>query len=381
MPSPVRADFPALADLTYLNLGTHGLMPEPALQRHLEATARYERVGHFAHADLEAEREQARRRLAALIGAPPETLALTGNANDGINLVAAGIPWRPGDEVLISDQEHPAIESPFGHLAARGRITLRRFAFGADPEETLANLEAALTSRTRLVAASTVSSQTGARLPAGPATALAHACGAQILVDATQALGQVPLDVAAIDCDYLVSNGHKWLLGPKGTGLLYVRPDRLEALEPAHVGAGSLLEGVSPPTLRPTAARFEFGTRTLPLWAGMNAALDWWEQRGAAPILAHMADLAASLKARVSADPRLTLLTPFPWEHSSAMASFRVAGQPDSLALLHKLWERRVVVRSVPELQAIRISCAPFNDEADLDRLFEALEAVMASRD
>jgi selenocysteine lyase/cysteine desulfurase len=378
MPSPVRADFPSLAGLTYLNLGTHGLMPEPALVRYLEATARYEREGHFAHADLEAEKEQARSRLAALVGAPPETIALTGNANDGINLVAASIAWRPGDEVLISDQEHPAIESPFGHLAERGRIVLRRFAFGADPEETLANLEAALSPRTRLVAASTVSSQTGARIPAGPATALAHARGAQMLVDATQALGQIPLDAAAIGCDYLVSNGHKWLLGPKGTGLLYVRPDRLDELEPAHVGAGSLLEGVSPPTLRPTAARFEFGTRALPLWAGMNAALDWWEDRGVALILAHMAGLAAQLKDRVRAHPRLTLLTPLPWEHSSALVSFRVAGEPDSMALLRKLWERRVVVRSVPELQALRISCAPFSDEADLDRLFEALEAVAA---
>lgn len=376
MPSPVRADFPALAGLTYLNLGTHGLMPEPALLRYLEASARYEREGHFAHADLDAERERARARLAALLGAPPATVALTGNANDGINIVAAGIAWRPGDEVLITDQEHPAIESPFGHLAERGRIALRRFAFGADPEETLANLEAALTPRTRLVAVSTVSSQTGARLPARPATAIAHARGAEILIDATQALGQVALDATAIGCDYLVSNGHKWLLGPKGTGLLYVRPDRLEALEPAHVGAGSLLEGASPPTLLPTAARFEFGTRALPLWAGMNAALDWWEERGVEPILAHMAGLATELKARVQANPRLTLLTPLPWEHSSALVSFSVEGEPDSMALLRKLWERRVVTRSVPELQALRISCAPFSDEGDLDRLFEALEAV-----
>ncbi|GAB4433171.1 MAG: aminotransferase class V-fold PLP-dependent enzyme [Chloroflexi bacterium OHK40] len=376
MPSPVRADFSALTRMTYLNLGTHGLMPEPALERYLAATARYEREGYFAHAELEDERERARARLAALLGAPLEAIALTGNANDGINLVAAGIAWRPGDEVLISDQEHPAIENPFGYLARTGRITLRRFAIGADPEESLANLEAAISPQTRLVAASNVSSQTGARLPAAAATALAHARGAQILVDATQALGQIPLDVTAIGCDYLVSNGHKWLLGPKGTGLLYVRPERLEELRPAHVGAGSLLEGVTPPTLRPTAARFEFGTRALPVWAGMNATLDWWESRGMLPLQAHMATMAAAFKARAADHPRLTLLTPQPWEHSSSMASIRVAGFPDPYALLRALWAREVVVRAVPELGAIRISLAPFTDEGDLDRLFAALDEL-----
>jgi selenocysteine lyase/cysteine desulfurase len=379
MPSPVRADFPALAELTYLNLGTHGLMPEPALQRYLQATASYEREGFFVHGELDVQREVARKRLAAMIGATPDTIALTGNANDGINLVAAGIAWQPGDEVLITDQEHPAVESPFGYLAERGLITLRRFPFGADAEEALANLEAALTPRTRLVAISTVSSQTGARIPEQAATTLAHARGAQILVDATQALGQVALDVAASNCDYLVSNGHKWLLGPKGTGLFYVRPDRLEELVPAHVGAGSLLDGTSTPTLQPTAARFEFGTRALPLWAGMNAALDWWEQRGVAPVWEHMRAMATLLKQRVLADPRLTLLTPQASEDSSAIVSFQVAGEPDSMALLKKLWEHKVLVRSVPEIRALRISCAPFIDERDFDRLFAALDAVTGS--
>ncbi len=374
MRSPVRADFPALADLTYLNPGTHGLMPEPALRRYQSAVARYEREGHFAHYDLLAVRERVRARLAALIGAPPSALALTGNASDGINLVAAGISWHPDDEVLISDQEHPALENPFGFLAARGRLRLRRFTLAVDPQTTLANLSAALTPRTRLLAVSVVSCQTGTRLPLAEAVALAHAHGAEVLLDAAQALGQLALDVAALNCEYLASNGHKWLLGPKGVGLLYIRPDRLEGLTPAHVGAGSLREDVPTPTLQPTAARFEFGTRALPLWEGMDAALDWWEERGAAALQAHMAALAEELKVRVAAHPRLRLLSPRPWEHSSALVSFQVAEQPDALALLRALWAQRVVVRAVPERNALRISTGPWNDSDDLDRLFAALE-------
>lgn len=376
MRSPVRSDFPALADLTYLNVGTHGLMPEPALQHYLAAVGRYEREGYFAHYELAAARERARARLAALIGAPPATVALTGNANDGINLVAAGRAWCPGDEVLISDQEHPAISSPFGYLAARGRLILRRFTLAGDPEATLANLAAALSPRTRLLAVSAVSCQTGTRLPLAAVLALAHSHGAEVLLDATQALGQFALDVSTLNCDYLVSNGHKWLLGPKGSGLFYARPDRLAELTPAHVGAGSLRDDTWPPTLQPTAARFEFGTRALAIWEGMNAALDWWEERGVQPLQRHMATLAVALKARVAAHPRLRLLTPMPWEHSSALVSFQVAGQPDAIALLRALWARRIVVRAVPELAALRISAAPFNDSSDLERLFAALEEL-----
>ncbi len=374
--SPVRADFPALADLTYLNLGTHGLMPEPALQRYLSAVARYEREGYVAHYDLLETRERVRARLAALIGAPPTALVLTGNASDGINLVAAGIAWHPDDEVVISDQEHPAVENPFAYLAARGRLRLRRFSLAVDPQTTLSNLAAALTPRTRLLAVSMVSSQTGTRLPPVEAVALAHTHGVEVLLDAAQALGQFPLDVAALRCDYLVSNGHKWLLGPKGVGLLYIRPDRLEGLTPAHVGAGSLHEDAPVPTLQPTAARFEYGTRSLPLWAGMDAALDWWQGRDAAALQAHMAALADELKARVAAHPRLRLLSPRPWEHSSALVSFQVADQPDALALLRALWAQRVIVRAVPERNALRISTGPFNDSDDLDRLFGALERI-----
>lgn len=374
--SPVRADFPGLAEVTYLNTGTHGIMPEPALRLYLEATTRYEQLGYYVHYDLEAERERARERLAALIGAPVSSLALTGNANDGVVTVAAGIAWRLGDEVLISDQEHPAIENPFGYLAQRGRITLRRFTLSGDPEETLSNIEAAISSRTRLIAVSYVSSQTGVRLPAARVAALAHANGIRFLLDGAQALGQIPIDVGDLGCDYFISNGHKWLFGPKGTGLLYVHPNRLDELEPANVGAGSLREGISPPELQPGATRFEFGTRALHLWAGMNAALDWWETNGYQATQSHMARLAARLKEQVAAHPRLTLLTPSEWERSSALTSFQVDGHPDAMALLWKFWERRVIVRAVPERQAIRISTAPFTNEEDLLRLMEAIDTL-----
>ncbi|MCU0490568.1 MAG: aminotransferase class V-fold PLP-dependent enzyme [Chloroflexaceae bacterium] len=372
----VRADFPGLRELTYLNMGTHGLMPEPALRRYQAAIASYEQIGYFAHYELEAAREQARARMAALINALPEAVALTGNANDGINLVAAGLAWHPGDEVLVSDQEHPALESPFGYRATRGELVLRRFHVGATAAETLANVEQALSPRTRLLAFSYISCQTGTRLPAAAICQLARGRGVQTLVDGAQALGQFPLDVAALGCDYLASNGHKWLGGPKGTGLFYLRPELLDELRPAHVGAGSLRPEQAAPELLPTAARFEFGTRTLPLWVGMNAALDWWEERGFEPLQTHMQAMSARLKAQVLERPQLQLLTPLDWEDSSALASFRVAGQPDSIALLKWLWEQRIVVRAVTEQKAIRISTACFTNDEDLARLFTALDGI-----
>src|SRR5690606_9195380 len=139
--------------------------------------------------------------------------------------------------------------------------------------------------------------------------ALAHEAGALFLLDGTQALGQIPVDVEAIGCDFFISNGHKWLFGPKGTGLLYIHPERLDELEPAYVGAGSLVEGGEMGELRPDAARFEFGTRPLHVWAGMNAALDWWETRGFAPLWGHMRQMAEQLRDALAERPGVTLLT------------------------------------------------------------------------
>ncbi|HXT36777.1 MAG TPA: aminotransferase class V-fold PLP-dependent enzyme, partial [Chloroflexota bacterium] len=165
----VRGAFPGLAEMTYLNAATHGLTPQPVLDRYLEMISLTAQYGHQRYDSLDLpEFKAARSAVAGILGVPPSWLAFGRNATDGINYVFGSLTWEPGDEVIISDQEHPAITHPWEYGARRGLFVAKSFRVDADPAVTLANLEAVITPRTRLIAASHVSSQTGIRLP-GPA--------------------------------------------------------------------------------------------------------------------------------------------------------------------------------------------------------------------
>ena len=158
-----------------------------------------------------------RQAIADLLGAHSDSIAFTRNATDGHNIVLQGIKWQPGDELLISDQEHPALSHPAAYLLDSGKVAVRVFNVSADPNVTQQNVASALGPKTRLIAFSHVSCESGIRLPATEICHLAQSHGALTLVDGAQSLGAMPEDVKDLNCDFYVSNGHKWLCGPKGT--------------------------------------------------------------------------------------------------------------------------------------------------------------------
>jgi selenocysteine lyase/cysteine desulfurase len=374
----VRADLPILEQVNYLNVGTFGIVPEPVMARTLEAIQRFDTAGYVVWDQVLTQIERTRRRVAALIGAKPEEITLTDNATDGVNLVLAGLDWQPSDELLISDQEHPAITFPAYHAQKRGRLRVRQFHVDPDPEVTLRNFSRALRRRTRLVAFSHVSCLTGVRLPAEEICALARAAGVLSLVDAAQSFAQFPINVGELDCDFLSGNGHKWLCAPKGTGFLYARLDRMTNLEPVHLGAGSSPgedDEYEDLELWPNGRRFEFGTRGHAIYEGFTAAIEYFDELGWEAVEIHTRELADYLKGQLHRAPWATLLTPDEWEYSSGLTTFQVDGVDDVQAFRKWLLEeRQTVVRSVPEFRAIRISTAFFNSQEDVDRLMKLLE-------
>ena len=299
--SALRAEFPLLERLAYFQTGTFGLMAECVLCQVLDLVALFERRSFEVYREVQAKVEDARRHLAARIGAAPAEVALTRNATDGANLVAAGIAWQPDDEIIISDQEHPAMSYPWRWAAQRTGAVLRVFHVEHDPEASLANVEALITPCTRLIGTTWVTSPYGVRLPAREICALARERGILSLVDGAQAFGVFQVDVRAVGCDFFTSNGHKWLGGPKGTGFFWARPDRLAQLQPAHVGAGcaerfGLAEGLAFPA---SGRRFEFGTNAHALHAGLAPALEWFDKLGWDWIEARTARLSTYLKAEL----------------------------------------------------------------------------------
>jgi selenocysteine lyase/cysteine desulfurase len=375
----VRQAFPILASHTYLNTGTYGIMPEPALQTYLEATADFERSGVATQRNLGQSITETRARIAGLLNADAAEIAYTRNATDGINLCLAGFTWQPGDEIITSNEEHPAIAHPLAYLVRERKVRVRVVEVSPDPEVMLRRLEQTVTPAARLLLMSHVTCETGTRLPAREICGWAASHNILTCFDGAQALGALPLDMRNMGVDFYTSNGHKWLCGPKGTGLFYCRKERLDDLFMAHVGAGSLEKAdldacICEPVS--SAARFEFGTRSYTLAAGLGASLDWFEQWGWQNIYGHVASLARYAKARIAERPHLRILTPLAAESSSGLVSFVIEGKVAQEAANRLRAEGHFAVRVVEHYNCIRIATAHFNTEDDVDRLLSAVDDI-----
>lgn len=379
----IRAAFPILNDAVYLNVGTYGLMPEPALMIYLGAAAEFERAGVASTGKVGEKVEETRRRIAGLLGTTPAQIAFTRNATDGINLVLAGLAWQPGDEVITTDEEHEALIHPLLYLQRQKGIRVHRVPVSPHPEHMAKHLDAVFNPRTRLVAMSHITCETGTRLPVREICRWASERACLTLFDGAQAVGAFAVDVDELGCDFYTSNGHKWLGGPKGSGIFWSRADRIAGLIPAHVGAGSLehvdlLDGTANPW--PSALRFEFGTRAHYMGAGLGASLDWLEGLGWSNVEAHISALSDTLKEYIEARPYLHLLTPLPFAQSSGLTTFQVADHNAGQLLAQLREQHRIYLRHIPHYNAIRASTAHFNSTADLNRLMEALDQTVGDQ-
>ena len=355
----VRRGLPVLERRAYLNAGTFGPVPRASVEAMQEVELRELEEGRSSRAYFErvmADRDELRGRLAALVGAPPECVALTSSTTEGCNVVLAGLGIRPGDEVVTTDSEHPGL---FGGLVVSG-ATIRQAAIRDLPAaEVLAALEAELSPRTKLIAVSHVSWLTGAVLP------IRELCGrgVPVLVDGAQAVGTIPVDVAELACDFYTVSGQKWLLGPAATGCLYVRSDRLEDV---RVTAPSYLGWQHPEyVLVEDARRYESTFTPAASVSGLLASLDFAEAAGAerfarARAAAHRCrELLAERGAEVVTEPG-----------QATLVSFRAADPPK---LVERLAADGVIVRDLPGTGLVRASCGFWTSEEDLERLAAGL--------
>src|ERR687896_2289239 len=284
----LRAQFPVLERLAYLNAGSNGPVPQPALDavsRSLEWQATEGR-GDKAHFEENAERiDHLRARVAALLGCETAEVALTGSTTDGVNAVLNALDLERGDDVLTSDEEHPGVLAPLAALRDRRGVNVRVVPFG--------ELAGEVRPDTKVVACSHVSWKTGALVDAA---ALA-ATDALVLLDGAQGLGAVPTRTADLGCDFYAASGQKWLCGPNGIGYLYARGELATSL-PAPWPNYGVLEDSSRPfelPLHPDARRFSIGFPAPHHVEWAIAALDVLEQQGLEAVHARARELAARL--------------------------------------------------------------------------------------
>jgi cysteine desulfurase/selenocysteine lyase len=300
----IRADFPALArtvrngnPLIYLDSGATSQKPVAVLDAERSFYELHNGAAHRGAHLLSEEGteiyEGARAKVAAFLGADVGEVVLTKNATEAVNLVAYTLTSsiKPGDEILITEMEHHANLVPWQQLAQRTGATLRWFKVLPDGR---LDLDAPLiTERTKIVALSGQSNVTGVMPPVAEIARLAHEAGALVLVDGAQLVPHHPVDVKAMDVDFLAFSGHK-MLGPLGLGALYGKRDRLEALPPFLAG-GDMIEIVrmEGSTFQPPPARFEPGVPPAPQAAGLGAAIDYLTALGMDNVAAHEESLTA----------------------------------------------------------------------------------------
>ncbi len=380
----IRARYPVLSQVAYLNTGSAGPLSTATSQAILDRAARELDLGRGNLSALDAGDKPRlaalRAAFARLIGADADEVALTHHTTDGMNVAVWGIGWRPGDEIVTTSGEHVGALLPAYAAARRFGLTLRVVAVSADPEVFLERLSNALSPRTRLIVLSHVCYGDGTVLPAGEVARAAARVGALVAVDGAQSAGAIGVDVHALGVDFYAVPGQKWLCGPEGIGALFVRRDRLPEVSQTFVGYASVREaggldetGYFIPA--PGARRFEVGTVYTPAVYGMLESLTYLENVGHGRVLAATQTITQHCRDALAETPGVTLLSP---AAHAGLTAFAVAGH-EPAEVVQKLAERRIVIRSIPHPGHVRVSTGFFNDESDVARLVEGLRVLQAT--
>lgn len=364
-------NFPQAAALAYLDTAAEGL-PFPGCEDALAAYFRDKSRGTPGRSRLHEAEHETRELAARLLGAAPGDVALLSNATEGLNLLANSIPWRSGDQVILTDLEFPSNVLPWLRLRDQGVCVC--LISSTDGVVTLNQFAQAITPQTRLITVSEVSYKTGTRFHFLPALArLAHEAGACLCVDSTQSLGRIPVSIVGVD--YLVASGYKWLLAPHGLGLVYLSPALRDRLSPGAVGWYSVREIFTEERFdhyecKPGAEALVTGMPNFPGIYAMGAALKYLLEIGPARIDAGLRPWMEKLRAGLGA-LGLDLLTPPGAEFASGIVSF---AHPAAAAIGAELERRGVVVWTGDG--RVRASLHLYNREADVDRYLAELASL-----
>ncbi|MBW2270069.1 MAG: aminotransferase class V-fold PLP-dependent enzyme [Deltaproteobacteria bacterium] len=368
-----RSWFPVTGELAYFN---HASVA-PVSTRVQEALGRYSaeitRHGALHYAQFfDAEIERVRGRAAELIGASRDEIAFVKNTSEGLGLVAAGLDWDPGDQVVTCDLEYPSNVYPWWSLHARGVETI--MLPGRNGKLPFASVERALENpRVRLLALSSVQYGSGFRSDIEALGRLCRERGVLFCLDAIQSVGLLPIDVAQAGVDFLAADGHKWLLSLEGCGIFYCSRSVLDRVTPRVVGWRSVTENTDfdryHMDLQPGAGRFEEGTPNTAGIFGLGAAIDLLHEIGVEAIAERVLGLTGELAERLEARGT-EVVSPRDDSERAGIVAFRYNDEPPK-ATAARL--RRAGVFVSVRRGAVRASPHFYNNRGDMEQLLGAL--------
>jgi len=373
----VRGQFEVPADETYFNTGTLGSRPRrvtDAVANHLRQIE--QTIAHFDYKPDHPEylagygkQEELRAKIAPLFNAKPREIALTQNATMGTNFIANGLDLRPGDEVLMTDQEHVGNKGPWELREKREGIVVRKLPIGtppSDPDAVVKVFTEAITPRTRAIDVPHITSKLGIVMPVAQICAAARPKNIFTLVDGAQAIGHIHIDVKSIGCDAYTTSPHKWLLAPVGNGLLYVAEDRLRDV-------WATLASASWNDYEPADGAFrlmQFGTANLSLLIGLAAAVDFYNSVGSDRIEKRVLELSNRLRDGLKTINRARIYSPTHPAMTCGITTWGIDGITGT-RLMDELWSRRKLrVRAVDE-NSVRQSSHFYNMPEEIDATLE----------
>lgn len=371
----IRSQFTIREGLTYLNNGTMGPSPISVQEKLIAA---------LTHTDSHCQYEgwnKTRVDIARFIKAHSDEIVLTHNTTEGINNIVWGLPLKRNDEVLISGHEHVGNTMPWLNRAEIDGLKLKVFEPKLTQDGILNQLNDLIGKRTRVVSLPHVSCTTGQRFPIKAIQKLCREKGVWFVPDGAHGAGAINLDMQDLDLDFYVTCGHKWMLGPKGTGFAFVRKDVMDLVKPTYAGAytdsGYNLK-TTPPVLNgynKTAHRYDYGTKNAALFIGLSEAIKFHERIGKSKVEERIFNLNSYLRTSLEGINSVELIGPSEEKSRSMMLGFRHTTIPyDEVA--DKLRISGFRVRQVPEagLNSIRVSTHLYNTTEQIDAFCTALK-------
>jgi len=357
----------------YLNNGTCGSSPTPVLKAVFDS---YNDLEKMADPDPEqyplfgyGNFDQFREPVAKFIHCSKDELAIVRNATEANCIMAFGLDLKAGDEVLMSDQEHPSGEQPWNMRAKRHGVVVKKFKIAVppkSPEEIIAAVEAAITPKTKVLFVSQITTTTGVVVPVKELCALAKSKGIISMVDGAQVSGMMPIDVKDIGCDMYGSSPHKWLMSPKGTGFLYVRDEMIDRL-----WSNTTSWGWDQPNLR--AGRFQqYGSANIPVVAGMVAAIGMTNEIGLDRIEKRERELADYLLKEMLARGAESWTAMDPRMHC-AIVTVNCPGVK-RMELENWLWKNHHIRIRGGDPSKLRLSAPYYLQKAEIDRFLDKFD-------
>lgn len=373
----VRQQFPLNKDWAYLNNGTMGPSPYPVIEAVHKGMMDGDVYGNYGGW------ETTHAKIAQFVGAHEDEIALTHNVTDGINIACWGLPLKKGDEVILTTHEHVGNAFPWLNRQQLHGIKIKVFTPASTAAETLDRIKALYTKKTKAIAVPHIPCTIGQILPVNEICAWAKEKGIFSFIDGAHGPGMLLLDLHQMGCDAYASCCHKWMLGPKGTGFLYVRKDFQDTLQTYFVGGGSdnakwnmASNPIQMGTYASNAHRYYGGTQGLGLYRGVDAAIQFIDTIGMENIYNRINYLGKYTQdSLLNLGDKIEMLTPTEQASRCAVNGFRIKGF-DFSKFYAKCAEQKVRIRMVAEneINCVRVSTHIYNNTKEVDKFIEIVK-------